>query len=242
MSHSKRHRLAHSIAWLLRHPLAAVRLVAARFSNEHNLHEQVQSHWRNTDDTFIVDNDYYDHVDEVLTREVIPLLRPDHTVLDAGCGNGRFTLLLAKQAATASAYDLSPKLIEQARETARGLGVTNVRFEVNDVQAASVQESFDMVVCMGVLVCLIDNSMFEKSLSFLADRVAPNGHLVLRETLHSEGRKISHNATHSGCYRPLEDYSNVLEEKGLTLISDITLATWSAQSTNHLLVFKKTQP
>lgn len=65
-------------------------------------------------------------------------------VLDVGCGFGDTTQALAHIVGpTGSAFgvDIAPRFIDAAREEARD--VANVRFEVMDVQAASLDETFD---------------------------------------------------------------------------------------------------
>jgi SAM-dependent methyltransferase len=67
-------------------------------------------------------------------------------VLDVGCGFGDSTQQLAALAgrkASALGVDVAPRFIEAARDEAEQAGVTNVRFEVCDVQAAEFAETFD---------------------------------------------------------------------------------------------------
>src|SRR6478736_6002426 len=64
-------------------------------------------------------------------------IEPTDNVLDIGCGNGQSTRDTARRASDGSAFgiDLSSRMIEHARELARGEGVRNARFEHGDVQA-----------------------------------------------------------------------------------------------------------
>jgi SAM-dependent methyltransferase len=72
----------------------------------------------------------------------------DH-VLDVGCGTGRSTLDAARIARSGSAVgvDLSRRMLEHARETARAAGLANVRFEHADAQVHPFPTAvFDVVV------------------------------------------------------------------------------------------------
>jgi SAM-dependent methyltransferase len=67
-------------------------------------------------------------------------------VLDIGCGFGDSTQQLARLVGTegsALGVDVAPRFVEAARDEAAQAGVTNVRFEVCDVQVAEFEETFD---------------------------------------------------------------------------------------------------
>jgi SAM-dependent methyltransferase len=67
-------------------------------------------------------------------------------VLDIGCGFGHTTQQLAELAGDggfAVGVDAAPRFIEAARSEASRAGVTNARFDVMDVEAASFGERFD---------------------------------------------------------------------------------------------------
>jgi magnesium-protoporphyrin O-methyltransferase len=73
-------------------------------------------------------------------------------VLDAGCGTGALAVELARRGADVLAIDISPTLVELARERlARDYGQGKVRFEVGDMLAPALG-SFDYVVAMDSLI------------------------------------------------------------------------------------------
>jgi SAM-dependent methyltransferase len=69
---------------------------------------------------------------DAATREVIELLDrlavlgPERHVLDIGCGIGRFEAALAERVATITGIDISPRMLEAARQ--RCAGLRNVHF------------------------------------------------------------------------------------------------------------------
>jgi SAM-dependent methyltransferase len=71
---------------------------------------------------------------------------PGDRVLDVGCGFGDATQQLARivgPAGSALGVDVAPRFVEAARDEAAAAGVSNVRFEVTDVEVARFEETFD---------------------------------------------------------------------------------------------------
>lgn len=80
------------------------------------------------------------------------------SVLDVGCGSGRYGLALAGQGASrAVGVDFSERMIELAREAARKLGLAErCQFEVGEFLAQSLDGPFDLVLGMGYFDYLRD--------------------------------------------------------------------------------------
>ena len=79
-------------------------------------------------------------------------LPPEGHILDAGCGPGRYTVTLAKRGYTLTGLDLTPHLLEIAREQAEKAGVTDlVKLQEGSVEDLSTFEdgTFDAVMCLG---------------------------------------------------------------------------------------------
>jgi magnesium-protoporphyrin O-methyltransferase len=73
-------------------------------------------------------------------------------VLDAGCGTGAFSVEAARRGAQVVAIDLSPTLVNLARErTPRDLGGGHIDFRVGDMMDAELG-AFDYVVAMDSLI------------------------------------------------------------------------------------------
>ncbi len=77
-------------------------------------------------------------------------LTKDMTVLDIGCGAGVYTLALAEKVGKAVGFDLSPKMIQYAKERAQKTGAANVEFiagdwNVLDVTKSKFYKNFDFV-------------------------------------------------------------------------------------------------
>lgn len=98
--------------------------------------------------------DYFENV-------ILPLLnlKPGDNVLDVGAGNGALTLLLARLFPDVRfvGVDITPSLVEDARQQAQNLGIKNVEFqEGNALELPFEANSFDASVCQTVLMHLSD--------------------------------------------------------------------------------------
>lgn len=85
---------------------------------------------------------------------LLPHLRPDHRVLDIGCGPGTISADLAALVPDGhvTAVDYAPAIVEQAAKEAGSRGLANISFAVADVHALEYEDdSFDVVHAHQVL-------------------------------------------------------------------------------------------
>jgi ubiquinone/menaquinone biosynthesis C-methylase UbiE len=134
----------------------------------------------------------------------------DRAILDAGCGAGRFSVLLARQnpAAQVHGIDVSTPALAAARELAKASGCTNVEFsEGSIVQLPYPDDSFDLVFSEGV-VCLFQDGADpspSRAMTELIRVVRPGGrimvavpnwncvpHTVYKWTLNVQGRQYEY--------------------------------------------------
>jgi 2-polyprenyl-3-methyl-5-hydroxy-6-metoxy-1,4-benzoquinol methylase len=182
-------------------------------------HQIALQYWKNCSDTFLASPDYYDRCEGELQNCIVPQIGRVQRLLDVGCGNGRFTLVLAKAAKIVDAYDVSPPLIKFARDAAKLAHVRNVRFRVRDIAKLTPQEStYDVVSCMGVLSTIIDEPAFLKVVGSLRKAVRAGGFVVLRETLSSlpEGQLVE-SENYAIRYRNERYYQQTLADNGMSL-------------------------
>jgi SAM-dependent methyltransferase len=111
------------------------------------------------------------HYQDQLLRHV-PAGRRE--VLDAGCGTGELTRLLAARCVRATGVDLSPNMVTEARR--RSAGLANVDYLVADFMTAPLPTGgFDCVASVAVLHHL----PLADALLRLADLLRPGGLLLV---------------------------------------------------------------
>lgn len=102
--------------------------------------------------------------------------------LDAGCGTGTFTRLLADRASRVDAIDLSPGMIAAARRNTAGR--SNVRFEVADLLETPFDaDRYDVVATLATL----HHVPLEPALERLAAALRPGGTLLVLDLLDTAG-------------------------------------------------------
>ncbi|MFA6416199.1 MAG: class I SAM-dependent methyltransferase [Candidatus Paceibacterota bacterium] len=84
-------------------------------------------------------------------------IKPGMRVLDAGCGEGVLSIMMAQKGAMVVGCDLSVPNIENARQYAQSEGLSNIEFMVADLEKIPfADDSFDLVVSSHVLEHLPD--------------------------------------------------------------------------------------
>lgn len=78
-------------------------------------------------------------------------LPPNARALDAGCGTGLFSVVLAKRGFAVTAVDIAPQMVHAAIEQARQAGVDErINFVAGDLE--SVNGRYEVVTCFDVLI------------------------------------------------------------------------------------------
>lgn len=129
-----------------------------------------------------------DHTAAYLWAKVLPQLAPQVTrrILDAGCGNGAFSRVLAEQGYDVTGVDLSESGISFAREQCPA-----GRFEVASVTedlAHRFGEPFDAVVSLEVVEHLYDPRLFARR---MFDVLRPGGRLILSTPYHGYLKNVA---------------------------------------------------
>lgn len=99
-------------------------------------------------------------LDAALIDAIVPLvdglptkLSNRITVADIGCGRGHAVNLMARTypASRFTGYDFEPDAIETARREAKGWGLDNVTFEVQDVTELEARNAFDLITAFDAI-------------------------------------------------------------------------------------------
>lgn len=114
---------------------------------------------------------------DFFVRKILPLLPPGGHWLDAGCGSGTFTRMLAQENRTVLGVDASIAMVEEGRRLAEPLGGRAAFEPVATVERLPFPDaSFDGVICLSVLEYLAQP---QAALNDLARVLRPGGVLVV---------------------------------------------------------------
>ena len=114
---------------------------------------------------------------------------PGASILDAGCGTGRYSRELARRGYRVHGIDLSPELLEVARQSVRE-PAGSVSFEVDDIFVLP-SHRYAGILCRGVLNDIIEDDQRHAVFAAFSQALVPNGVLILdvREWNASADRK-----------------------------------------------------
>jgi ubiquinone/menaquinone biosynthesis C-methylase UbiE len=141
------------------------------------------------------------------------------TVLDVGCGVGRWSRRLARTTATfVTGVDLAPTMVGEARRRAAREGVGDrCHFLVADLPELRLRARFDRVLGITVLQHVVDTARFERAVERLAEHLAPGGRALVLEAAPSIPRTDCDSATFRA--RPESVYRAAFARAGLQCVA-----------------------
>ncbi len=111
-------------------------------------------------------------------------LHSGERVVDVGCGAGIDSLIAAKKVGPEGrviGVDMTPSMLEKARQAAKEAGLTNVEFREGYAEALSVEDGWaDVVISNGVLNLMPDKAAALEEMSRV---LKPNGRLQTGDIL-----------------------------------------------------------
>ena len=125
-------------------------------------------------------NKYIDIIQKkAFTTPLNALNLKNKSVLDIGCGTGRWCRILADRGAQVTGIDISEKAIALAQRKTRG---DDVCFMVSSIANLELPpHSFDFITCVTVLQHVTAPEEFERSLSTIKSLLKPDGKLIIME-------------------------------------------------------------
>lgn len=115
---------------------------------------------------------------EAYEKSINAIVKPNHRVLDFGCGSGVLAMFAARaKAAQVIAVDRSP-FIKTAQDLALANGFDNISFYHDDDQSLQLSETVDVIVSEWMGHCLFYEAMLEPLLT-VRDRFLAEGGIMI---------------------------------------------------------------
>ena len=115
---------------------------------------------------------------EAYGKAINAVVRPEHVVLDFGCGSGILSMFAARaKAQKVIAVDRSP-FIKKAQEIALANGFTNIDFYHDDHESLQLSEKVDVIVSEWMGHCLFYEAMLTPLLSVRDRFLAKDGLMI----------------------------------------------------------------
>ena len=130
---------------------------------------------------------------DLLAETASALVPGAGNILDIGCGAGNQTLNLLRcfPQADCTLLDISPAMLERARERVGGVAAGRVSFVEGDFRTASLpRESFDVIVAAAVLHHLRDDGDWRRAFFGIHALLRPGGVLLVSDLICHEDPRI----------------------------------------------------
>jgi SAM-dependent methyltransferase len=139
---------------------------------------------------------------------------PGPSVLDVGCGVGRWSRLLASRGALVTGIDLSETMIAQSICRAAREGLSDrCRFLVQDTSSLSTGERFDLVLGVTVLQHILDPNALRAALQAMREHLDKDGYMLLLEAAPTRSTGRCDSPIFRARHR--DDYLKLFTEVGL---------------------------
>lgn len=201
--------------------------------------KQSELYWKNSQDSHLAPVEFYIKKKEILSNILDKIPNVDNA-LDIGCGNGEFTSLLLDKANSIKGYDISAPLLERAiKNHGDNHKLSFTCASIDNIKEES--HSFDLILCMGVMSCVIADEKYKNLVSEISRLATKNSYVIVGDSLSIE-EEILFNGDNDyvAKYRNKHNYLQTLINSGLVLLSEHTIVKcFSDKVENKLLLFKK---
>jgi len=140
------------------------------------------------------------------------------TVLDVGCGVGRWSRRLASRGARVTGIDISPTMVAEAERRSALAGLAaRCRFLVADVTRLAIGQEFRVILCVTVLQHVLGRGELALAVGGLVRHLAPGGRLIVLEAAPSRAWTRCDSSVFTA--RPTAAYLEAFGAAGLRCLS-----------------------
>jgi ubiquinone/menaquinone biosynthesis C-methylase UbiE len=156
-----------------------------------------------------------------INNRFIPFLKSDFHVVDIACACGEWDFFIADRVKEIDAFDLSPQMIETARETARQKNIRSINFAEANALTLELTKKYDAAMMLGLLTCLWDTKEITKLVRKLNASLKAGARLIVKDTLAHKGETMYHynyRTKYQAVYHNKEWYINLFTSNGFKLL------------------------
>jgi aspartate racemase len=126
-----------------------------------------------------------------MLRVIEPYLSKDGSMMELGCGLGRWTRVLSSYVNSIEAFDYSNSFIENAKAISIKEKINNVNFFCSNVEDINPDKQYDYIVSIALLHYL-DELQFKKFIEVIKSNLIKGGVAILRESFGYQKRFEMH--------------------------------------------------
>lgn len=97
----------------------------------------------------IISNNNFTYIN--FFRFIFPLIKDTKNIFDVGCGAGTISLYLGKNNHNVDGIDISSEAIKAAKQSAKNIGLNNVKFSRSDIENYKTNKRYDAILCLEVM-------------------------------------------------------------------------------------------
>ena len=105
-------------------------------------------------------------------------IKQGNSLLDVGCGQGRYSLAFAKAGVNVTGYDTSDVLLSEAKRISATMELS-VKWVLGDMREIPFENQFDAVTSMDALGFFEEDADNQKAITQMAKTLRPGGHLAM---------------------------------------------------------------
>ena len=184
---------------------------------------------------------------KIVLNYMLPYLNQNSSLLELGCGIGRWSRILSNYVKEVDAVDLNSIFIKKAKQLSEQEDKNNIKFYCSSMKDYKSEIKYDIIVSIA-LIHYLPEDQFLITMNLIKNNLNVNGYAIFRESfatnkrfeIHGYYSEILDNEYHA-IYRTVEEYSQTLGTDFELLVNEVTLpATIDKPETcQKFLVFKK---
>lgn len=154
------------------------------------------------------------------------------TLLDAGCGVGALSRAYVDLGLDVVGVDFSNKAVEQARKH-----VPSARFVVSPLSSLDLNQSFDVVCVIDVLLHVVDEGEWLATLTTLTQHLSPKGVLIILDCLNPGNTQWARHCNP----RSFIQYQSALADLGWSVVQHDQFSLQHEGGSKNLIAVQRNQ-